>query len=173
VLILSVIRGARRFGLHVRHIGLRVTEKQVQAINDFFQSLSVLRKLNIVRSDVVLGDIGEFLCTVVFDGLELVEGKTNRGYDAMLGGKKIQIKFSDSPDAKNIDLGNPLLYDALILVLGKRSAHRMPDDSDADYIFYKFSKADIGKFKVTSGYKLSKLKHFRKSIKEYRFTTNS
>ena len=86
----------------------------------------------------------------------------------MLEGKKIQIKFSDSPYAKNIDLGNPLKYDELIVVLGKKSAHRMQNDSEeADFIFYNFSSKEVNdKFKVDCGYKLSKKKHFKKSIKQ-------
>lgn len=145
-----------------------MTNEQLSAIKNFFQSLSVLRELEIVRSDVVLGDIGEFLCTILFDGLTLVKNKTNEGFDAILEGNKVQIKFSDSCDTKNIDLGNPSLYDELIVVLGKKSKHRMPDDSDADYVFYKFSSSEvISKFKVACGHKLSKTKHFRKSLKQY------
>jgi len=145
-----------------------MTEDQKEAIQNFFKSLKVLRRMNIVRSDVILGDIGEFLCTFAFHGLQLVPEKTNEGYDAYFNQKKVQIKYSNSPDAKNIDLGNPEKYQELIVVLGKESAHRMMDEPDVDYIFYKYSSVEvIEKFKVSSGYKLSRTKHFKKAEKQY------
>lgn len=145
-----------------------MTSEQSKAIRSFFNSLNLLKQLNIIRSDVIFGDIGEFLCTIVFVGLQLVREKTNEGFDAILDQKKVQIKFSDSSDAKNIDLGNPDQYEILIIVLGKKSAHRMHDDSDADYLFYKFSSNEVmSKFKVASGYTLSKTKHFKKSEKQF------
>jgi hypothetical protein len=67
--------------------------------------------------------------------VKLVSGKTNIGYDACHIEKKVQIKFSNSKDAKNIDLGNPLEYDELIVVLGKKRAYRMNDDENSDYLF--------------------------------------
>jgi hypothetical protein len=134
----------------------------------FFETLQELRAVGIVRSDVILGDIGEFLCTVVFHGLKQVSEKTNMGYDALYNEKKVQIKFSNSKDAKNLDLGNPSEYDELIVVLGSESAHRMKNDEDSDYLFYRFeSKEVMDKFKVASGYKLSKTKHFKKAEKSY------
>lgn len=146
-----------------------MTDEQQQAIHCFFKSFERLRQLKVIRSDVIFGDIGEFLCTIVFEGLTLVDEKTKEGFDAWIDGKKVQIKFSDSSDRKNIDLGNPDKYDFLIVVLGRNSAHRMIDDSNDDYLFYKFSSKEVvEKFKVQSGYKLSKSKHFIKSERQYR-----
>jgi hypothetical protein len=145
-----------------------MTEDEKKAIQNFFESLKVLRKMNIVRSDVILGDIGEFLCTVTFSGLQLVPEKTNEGYDAYLNKKKVQIKYSNSPDSKNIDLGNPDNYQELIVVLGRDSAHRMAGEPDVEYVFYRYSSSEvIEKFKVNSGYKLSKTKHFKKAEKQF------
>lgn len=149
-----------------------MTDEQQQAIRNFFKSVGQLRQLKIIRSDTVFGDIGEFLCTIVFDGLTLVEEKTKEGFDAWLDGKKVQIKFSDSSDTKNISLGDPYQYEILIVVLGRKSAHRMHNDLDEDYLFYKFSSKEvIERFKVRSGYKLSRTKHFKNSEKQYRLAT--
>lgn len=145
-----------------------MNQSQKQDIRDFFAILKKLKESKIIRSDVIFGDIGEFLCTNVFDGLKLTEHKTNEGYDAFFNEKKIQIKFSNSTDATNIDLGNPSQYEELIVVLGKQSAHRMKDDHNSDYLFYKFSRHEVeSNFKVKSGYKLSKTKHFKKAEQRY------
>ncbi|PLA73803.1 hypothetical protein CYQ88_09280 [Hydrogenovibrio sp. SC-1] len=146
-----------------------MTEEQKEAIQNFFKSLKVLKRMGIVRSDVVLGDIGEFLCTFAFPGLQLMTEKTNEGYDAYFNNKKVQIKYSNSRDAKNIDLGKPDKYQELIIVLGKNSAHRMAGELDVDYVFYRYSSSEvIENFKVASGYKLSKTKHFKKAEKRYK-----
>lgn len=80
----------------------------------------------------------------------------------------MQIKFSNSPDAKNIDLGDPDAYQVLIVVLGSESAHRMEDDIDADFLFYQYDSAEVkAHFSVNSGYKLSKSKHYKKAVKNY------
>ncbi|MEX8518861.1 MAG: hypothetical protein AB3X44_10135 [Leptothrix sp. (in: b-proteobacteria)] len=136
------------------------------AINKFFLSLDELRNLGIVRFSVIFGDIGEFLCTKVFSGLSLEGRRTNHGYDATYEGQKVQIKFSNSSDAKNIDLGNPEKYDVLIVVLGKKSTHIMLDDSNSDYLFYKYTSNEVkNKFKTNGKFKLSKTKHFKKAEK--------
>ena len=141
---------------------------KANSIKIFYQTIDLLKSLNVIRSDSVFGDIGEYLCTLVFDELELVPEKTNEGFDAKIENKKIQIKFSNSKDAKNIDLGSPDKYDILIVVLGKNSAHRMVDDSNEDFIFYKYTSEEVKqKFTVQSGYKLSKTKHYKKSEKQY------
>jgi hypothetical protein len=150
-----------------------MTGEQQQAIRSFFNCLDLLKQLKVIRSNVLFGDIGEFLCTIVFEGLKLVDAKTEVGFDAWLDGKKVQIKFSDSSDAKNISLGNPDKYELLIVVLGSNSAHRMFDDTEDDYLFYKYSSKEVvEKFIVESGYKLSKTKHFKKSEKQYSLIQN-
>ena len=98
----------------------------------------------------------------------LVQKKNNEGYDATDGDKKIQIKFSNSKDTKNVDLGVPSKYDELIVVLGLQSAHRNKDDLNHEYLFYRYTREDIEQhFRVDSGYKLSKTKHFKKADKVY------
>ena len=145
--------------------------KQKPLLKKFFKTLKGLRNAGIVRSDVILGDIGEFLCTVVFRGLVLVPDKTNVGYDAVYNEKRIQIKYSNSKDTKNIDLGDPSKYDELIVVLGNESAHRMNNDNDADFLFYRYESSEVkDKFGVASGYKLSKTKHFKIAERSHSLT---
>lgn len=146
-------------------------EKNIKAIETFFNSINELKSLKIIRSDTIFGDIGEYLCQVVFNDLELVKEKTMEGYDALENENKIQIKYSGSKDAKNIDLGNPDKYDELIVVLKKESVHIYKKDvkQNKDYYFYRFNSKEVKeKFKTrNSDYKLSKTKHFREAIEVY------
>lgn len=136
---------------------------KVKAVSDFFTHISVLKNLDVIRSDVVLGDIGEFLCTLVYTDLTLCTSKTQKGIDGKLGQEDVQIKFSNSSYAKNINLGNPNRdnYDSLILVLGKDSAHR-ESGLKGDFIFYRYTSQEVrDNFSVTKGFKFSKTKHFK------------
>ena len=152
----------------IKQVTMVMNNLQKEAIKKFWEALDLLRKSEIIRSDVVFGDIGEFLCTEVFNGLCLVEEKTKEGFDAFYNEKKVQIKFSNSSDTKNIPLGTPTQYEELIVVLGQKSVHRNIDDLDADYLFYRYSSAEVEKhFKITSGYTLSKTKHFKKADKSF------
>ena len=86
---------------------MKNNEKNIKAIETFFNSINELKSLKIIRSDTNFGDIGEYLCQVVFNDLRLVKEKTNEGYDALENGNKIQIKYSGSQGRNNIDLGDP------------------------------------------------------------------
>lgn len=133
----------------------------VQAIREFFAQIDRLKELDVIRSDVLLGDIGEYLCSVAYSNFTGASSKTQKGIDGELDGQTVQIKFSNSPDAKNLDLGNPEKYQNLIVVLGPQSAHR-EDGIEGDFIFYRFSAQEVKeKFKVKKGYTLTKNKHFK------------
>lgn len=149
-----------------------MNQKKVKAIRDFFAHLAVLRTLGVVRSDVVFGDIGEFLCTLVYTDLTLCTSKTQKGIDGKLGREDVQIKFNNSSDAKNIDLGNPEKdkYDSLILVLGKDSAHRK-NGLEGDFIFYRYTSQEVrDNFSVSSGFKFSKTKHLKEHEHVFNFS---
>ena len=142
-----------------------------KAIKNFFDSIKKLKELGIIRSDTILGDIGEYLCQTVFPNLKLVDEKTKQGHDALENGKKVQIKYSGSIDTKNIDLGNPSKYDELIVVLKRDSIHIYKEDRkrDKDFYFYRFSSQEVKeKFKIKNDkYTLSKNKHFKKAVEVY------
>lgn len=150
-------------------MGLDIEHKT--KLHQFYELIKELRNEGIVRSDNIFGDIGEYLCTRIYPNLTLVQSKTNPGYDATEEGKKIQIKFSDSCDAKNINVGKPDEYDVLIVVLGPKSAHRYKNDdiSRKDKIlFYRFTSLEVKeKFKTENNhYSLSRTKQFKPAEKE-------
>ena len=138
--------------------------EQKDAITNFYKAIKLLKEKNVIRSKIVFGDIGEFLATIVFKNLTLVKEKTQSVYDATIEQKKVQIKFSDSFDTKNINLGDPNMYDELIVILTKESSHIFKDDKNLkkDFYFYHFTNIEVKeKFKINSGYTLSKSKHFK------------
>jgi hypothetical protein len=99
-----------------------MSSQQEIAIDCFFSSVDRLRDLGVVRSNKYLGDIAEFLCSNLF-GMELAESKKQKGHDGTIDGLRCQVKFSGG-SSQTIDLGNPELYDRLIIVLGPESALR-------------------------------------------------
>lgn len=126
------------------------------AFNRYYQSLSVLRDLEIIRGDKITGDIGEFIAHRVL-GVELENSQQTAGFDGMLNGRSVQIKYSQATQSKNINVGNPDDYDDLILVLHSRSCH-FPEDNDSDFVIYTiqsedvsvhFTRADGGKYTCT------------------------
>ncbi len=147
---------------------LGFSDEQARVLREYFKMPQKLKDAGIVRSKKILGDIGEFLCTKVYSNLELASQKNQKGYDATRNGKKIQIKFSDSSDAKNINLGNPSEYDEVIVVLGVNSSHRYSHECASrkgKILFYGFTKKEVEKFKCESGYLLSRDKQFKRAEK--------
>ena len=147
-------------------ITLMSRSKQIKrAITNYLNSIKELKRLGIIKTNPSLGEIGEFLCLLVYPGLELAESPTNPCYDALFNGKKIQIKFTDSSLAGNFNVGDPNNYDELIFITGPNSCHRNPSEPDERkklYLFYRYSSAEvIDKFKSGSNYSISKTKHFK------------
>ncbi|WP_405341361.1 DUF6998 domain-containing protein [Fibrobacter sp.] len=120
-------------------------EKKCQdVLKKYYEALSELEQLEIIRSKNITGDIGEFLALQFYPGLKLVERQNNPDFDAVdADGTKYQIKYSDSSKTENIDIGNPLKYDKLIVILGPNSKHKQ-DDSNL-FSAYVFSKTDLEK----------------------------
>ena len=125
-------------------MGLDIKHKT--KLHQFYELIKELRKVGIIRSDNIFGDIGEFLCNQVYLNLTLVQSKTNPSYDATENGRKMQIKFSDSTKAKNIHVGDPTKYDELIVVLGPNSVHRYKKENysrKGKILFYRYTNKDV------------------------------
>lgn len=149
-------------------MGLDIEHKT--KLHQFYELIKELRNEGIVRSDNIFGDIGEYLCTQIYPNLTLVQSKTNPGYDATEEGKKIQIKFSDSCNAKNINVGKPDEYDVLIVVLGPNSVHRYKKEDcsrKGKILFYRYTNQDVKKKFITKkGFSLSQTKQFKPAEQE-------
>lgn len=68
-----------------------MTDSEKQLIRDFFACATKLLDAEIVRSDKLLGDIGEWLCVKKYS-LILAESGRNPGFDGHIDGKKVQVK---------------------------------------------------------------------------------
>lgn len=93
------------------------------------------RDSEIIRSDRYLGDIGEYICQKLY-GITLNKSGREKGYDGTLGIKKYKIKFHYSLTRTDIYLGNPEIYDVLLVVLGPDSLLR-PKIEKEYFLIYK------------------------------------
>ncbi|WP_426992920.1 hypothetical protein [Methylomonas sp. CM2] len=115
------------------------TEKKL--IREYFESVAKLQDQNIVRSDKVLGDLGEWLCVKKF-GLVLEESGRHPGYDGKINGEKVQVKVHNSPERTNLSVGDPEKYDHLIVLIGPRSKLRIGSRDEAFHA-YCFTSAEV------------------------------
>jgi hypothetical protein len=126
-----------------------------QLISEFFAVASKLNDAGIVRSDKLLGDIGEWLCVKTY-GLVLAESGRNTGFDGCIGDNKTQVKVHNAPIGTNISVGNPDKYDELIILIGPRSRLRNTDNKLSFHV-YRFSSNEVREtMKQTSGFYCAK-----------------
>lgn len=118
-----------------------MTNTEKQLIRDFFSCASKLLDANIVRSDKLLGDIGEWLCVKKY-GLVLADSGRNPGYDGHIDGKRVQVKVHNSPKGTNLSVGNPDKYDELIVLIGPRSKLRIVSEKNSFHA-YRFTSSEV------------------------------
>lgn len=129
--------------------------KDAALIQEFFDCTSKLLKAGIVRSDKILGDIGEWLCVQKY-GLVLEASGRHPGYDGKIGTSRVQVKVHNSPEGTNLSVGNPDKYDELIVILGQRSRLRV-SDVEATFHAYRFPSTEVKRLmKRDSGYYCAK-----------------
>lgn len=115
------------------------TEKKL--IREYFESIAKLQDKNIVRSDKVLGDLGEWMCVKEFE-LVLEESGRHQGYDGKINGERVQVKVHNSPERTNLSVGDPEKYDHLIVLIGPRSRLRS-GSKDESFHAYRFTSAEV------------------------------
>jgi hypothetical protein len=121
-----------------------LTAEQKRLLRGFFQSMSDLVAANIVRSDKILGDIGEWLCAQRF-GVSLCQSGRHPGFDGLIAEKRIQIKIHNSPEGTNLSVGDANSYDELMVVIGPRSRLRaqVKDASSNSFLIYRFTSDEV------------------------------
>lgn len=110
------------------------SEKEL--IREYFKSVAKLQDKNIVRSDKILGDLGEWICVNKY-GLVLEASGRQPGYDGKIKNETVQVKVHNSPEGTNLSVGNPENYDQLIVLIGPRSKLRIGNGASSfhSYIF--------------------------------------
>ena len=133
-----------------------MNQETKQALKKFFSGQIKLHRLGIIQSRDYIGDIGKYLCTVMYD-LELpkrgqqTHQANYEGYDGMIGTSKIQVKINNYPSGTPVTLNEPFECDELIVALGPNCKLR-PDNIQDDFIFYKFTRDEaLKKLKLQSG----------------------
>lgn len=112
-----------------------------QLIREYFESVAKLQDANIVRSDKVLGDLGEWICVRKY-GLVLESSGRHPGFDGKINNEKVQVKVHNSPEGTNISVGDPEKYDHLIVLIGPRSKLRI-GIVDESFHSYRFTSAEV------------------------------
>lgn len=111
----------------------------LSAISEFFDAVTKLRKLGVIRSDKYLGDLAEYIGKHFYQ-IELAVSGRQVGYDGVDNEGKVQVKYHGSPTRTNIDLGDPNQYDNLLVVLGPDSLLRSTAHEE-HFLVYRMSSA--------------------------------
>ena len=128
---------------------------QTKLIQEFFECASKLLDAKVVRSDKLIGDIGEWLCVQKY-GLVLEKSGRHPGYDGKIGDSRVQVKVHNSPEGTNLAVGNPAQYDELIVILGPRSRLRV-SKVKGSFHAYRFPSSEVKRLmQRESGYYCAK-----------------
>lgn len=77
------------------------TAKEARAaINKIVEGKKSLRELDVIRSERLVGEIGEWLAESIFGG-ERAKSSSQKGYDLIIDSKKYQIKTHAKGDKNN------------------------------------------------------------------------
>lgn len=106
-----------------------MNSRQQLAITKFKASIKELKDSGVIRSHRYLGDLAEFPCADALK-IDLATNLRQAGHDGMRAQLRAQIKYGGGAKT-NVDLGSPLTYEEVYVVLGKDSVVRShPHDAD-------------------------------------------
>ena len=122
-----------------------------ELIRKYFKSVAELQDKKIVRSDKVLGDLGEWICVKKYK-LVLEASGRHPGYDGRINNETVQVKVHNSPEGTNLSVGNPEKYDRLIVLIGPKSRLRIGNE-ECSFHSYCFTSEDVKRLMTRkSGY---------------------
>jgi hypothetical protein len=110
-----------------------------EALNQFFSAQKRLNQMGVIQSRDYIGDIGRYLCTVMY-GLKPAPRKA--GYDGTIGTSRILVRINNCPTGTRVRLEESAEYDELIVVLAPYSLLR-PEGVEAEFIFYRFTREEV------------------------------
>lgn len=117
-----------------------MNERQLLALSSFRSAIKELKDAEVIRSHRYLGDIAEFLCADAFE-IDLATNLRQIGHDGIRKNLRVQIKYGGGKKT-NIDLGDPLTYEEIYVVLGKDSIVRKYQH-EADFLVYKLTSDEV------------------------------
>lgn len=126
-----------------------LTTEELQLLREFEDVKARLRVAGIVRSGNVTGDIGEWLMVRQY-GLELHPSCRNKGFEGYIELEGVryraQVKVHNAGIGKNQMVGDPTMYDMLIVLIGPESTLRdasVKEGGPGSFHVYIFEPADI------------------------------
>lgn len=126
----------------------RMEREVADSLKRFFSAQTDLSELGIINSRDYVGDIGRYVCTLVY-GLKIPKGTKPIGYDGKIGKSRVAVRLNNCPVGSPVRLAEPLDFDGLIVILGPNCLLR-PEGVASDFIFYRFTTAEVRKrFKKT------------------------
>jgi hypothetical protein len=128
-------------------------EREVaNSLKQFFSVQKDLGELGVIKSRDYLGDIGRYVCTLVY-GLKVPKRRKPTGYDGKIGRSRVTVRLSNCPAGSPVRLTEPFDFDELIVVLGPNCQLR-PTGVASDFIFYRFTAGEVRRRfrKTKSGY---------------------
>ena len=121
-----------------------------EALGEFFSGQKKLNQLGVISSRDYIGDIGRYLCRVVY-GLEITKESRQQDYDGTIGTSRVAVRMNNCPTGTPVRVNEPFEFDELIVILGPNCFLR-PDGVASDFIFYRFTPDETReRFKATSG----------------------
>lgn len=121
-----------------------------EALKQFFSSQKKLNQLGIVHSRDYIGDIGRYLCQVVY-GVEPPKSPRQVSYDGTIGESRVQVRINNCPVGTPVRMDESAEWDELIVVLAPNCFLR-PENVKGDFIFYRFTRGEaLKRFKASSG----------------------
>jgi len=126
----------------------RMEREVADSLKRFFSAQEGLSELGIIRSRDYIGDIGRYVCTLVY-GLKVPKGRKPTGYDGKIGKSRVAVRLNNCPVGNPVRLTEPLDFDELIVVLGPNCLLR-PEGVASDFVFYRFTPDEVRtRFKKT------------------------
>jgi hypothetical protein len=110
-----------------------------EALGQFFSAQKKLNQLDIIRSRDYIGDVGRYLCQVMYG---LKPAGRRAGYDGTIGASKVLVRINNCPTGTKVRLVEPLEFDEFVVVLGPNSLLR-PEHIQGDFIFYRFTREEV------------------------------
>ncbi len=132
-----------------------------EALNDLAEAKQRLSDLNVIRSERLVGEIGEWFFTAIYGGKRAISS-SQKGWDIELDDKKIQIKTHAKGDKNNarwteIDEEKVKEFEELVIIVFTKEFYLKE--------FYKIQKEAIGNLLEQSGkikvLKWEKLSHHK------------
>jgi len=130
-----------------------MNQETKETLKQFFSATKELNQVGIIHSRDYIGDIGKYLCQVMYN-LELPKpGQQARQarYDGTIDASRIQVRINNCPLGTPVRLDESMEFDEVIVVLAPNCKLR-PENIQDDFIFYKFTREEaLKKFKFSSG----------------------